>query len=93
MGSKRDFPRDASKIAAYRRKIEAKKKTSRLPKETRICSVATGGWGLGKCDLPGVNSCPRCHISMCKYHTSSRERYRNEWVCETCARGMSDDTA
>jgi len=57
------------------------------------CSVGVGGWGLRKCNSIASKICPRCYKPVCSIHISNREIYRGEYVCEPCARGMSDDTA
>ena len=57
------------------------------------CSVGVGGWGLRRCNSIASKICPRCYKPVCSFHLSNRRSYRGEYVCEPCARGMSDDTA
>ena len=57
-------------------------------KNTQECRVGTGGWGLGKCDKPGVHLCPRCLKYCCEIHKTSVRTYKGEPVCEPCCRDM-----
>lgn len=54
----------------------------------QLCSVGTGGWGLGKCENQGIYQCPRCSKYCCNNHKSWVRTYQGEPVCEPCSRGM-----
>jgi len=55
---------------------------------SQLCSVGTGGWGLGKCENQGIYQCPRCSKYCCASHKSGVRTYQGEPVCEPCSRGM-----